>query len=124
MDDSVLYRLLPHAALPHGPVSIILTPTGKIQVLVDERYLDPLLAAEVSRVSCEIMRPRTLITDGTTPTNPAKVRITRVSDTGSGIVAADVTPAHIDLLIDKELMGPQVPRPLAAQGTAILRHFS
>jgi len=123
MDDTVLYRLQPHATLPHGPVSIILTPTGKIQVLVDERYLDPALAEELSKVSCEIMRPRTLV-EGTPPsTSPTQVRITRVSDAG-GLVTADVTPATVDLLIDKELMGPQVPRPLAAQGTAILRHFS
>jgi hypothetical protein len=123
MDDSVLYRLLPHATLPHGPVSIILTPAGKIRVLVDERYLDPLLAAEFSRVSCEIMRPRTLI-KGTPPkTSPTKLRIARVSDAG-GLLAADVTPSSIDLLVDKELMSAQIPGPLSAQGAAILRHFS
>jgi hypothetical protein len=123
MDDTVLHRLLPHATLPHGPVSIILTRTGKIQVLVDERYLDPALAEELNKVSGEIMRPRTLLPAGTSALNPPQVRITRVSDAG-GFVTAEVTPATIDLLVDKELMGPQVPRPLAAQGTAILRHFS
>ncbi len=123
MDATVTYRLLHRTSLPCGPVSIILTPSSSIKVLIDEAYMDPMLAAAFEHISNAIMEPRERL-DVPPPSPVTQLRIERVRDTGNGIIAAEVAPASINILIDRELARPELPSLLVPQGARILRHFT
>ena len=116
----VRYRLVPHASMPTGPVSIILTG-HQLVVAVDSRCIDPHLTPTLEKLGAGIMEPRARLATPD-PSSRTSVRIHCVSDTE--LAAADVQPGTIDVLVNKELICAELAADLSRHATQIMRYFT
>lgn len=119
---AVRYRLMPHTSMPHGPALVHLAPSGRLTVLVDDRYLDPALAAALEEFSTTWMQRFTRV-NTPSPSPRLRVRIHPTRDVGGKLLAAEFSVSNLDLLVDKELIRPSLAKSLSAEGTQIMRHF-
>jgi hypothetical protein len=124
MSGTVRHRLISPTRLPYGPVSIRLTPTGDMEILLDETEIDPLLAAAMNDIGATALDGfRRLDTPTLIP--EAVTRIHAVSDVGGGrLVAMEIEPGVVHGFIDKELARPGLLRAYGEHCTAMLRRFA
>lgn len=123
MHPVVHYRLIPRRLMPYGPATIALTPGGQLVALVDAACIDPVLPQALADLGtalmCQFVR---LAVPASCP--EIQVRINPVYQVSGGPVAAEVTPRTIDVLVDRDLIRPELAVDLGRHATRIMRHFT
>lgn len=124
MAGTLRHRLVRPALLPYGPVSIRLTPTGDLDILLDETQIDPMLAAAMDDTGGGLLAEMDpLDVPLITPQTIAVVQA--VKDVGGGrLVAAELDDGILRGFVDKDLVKPEILPVYSAHCTAMLRRFT
>lgn len=124
MAGTLRHRLVRPDLLPYGPVSIRLTPTGDIDIILDNTKIDPILLATMDGLGTGILNViDPLDVPLITPQTIAQVHA--VSDVGGGrLVAVEFDKGQIHGLIDKTLVKPEVLPVYGEHVTRILQRFT
>lgn len=124
MAGTLRHRLVRPSLLPYGPVAIRLTPTGDIDIVIDETTIDPILVATMDGLGTGVLNViEPLDVPLITPQTIA--RIHAVSDVDGGrLVAVEFDKGQIHGLIDKDLVKPEILPVYGEQVTRILQRFT